>query len=113
VRLCRKGEEAEEIFQFLSFWKDSHGNYPREVVFDSRLTTYPNLVRLDEILGLFRLAGEQRFTLPNPGLYLIGANACDSNYSIMDEGDGAGQNRLAIHLDIFAHSRQGGQTLHA
>ena len=45
----RKGEEAEEIFQFLSFWKDSHGNYPLELVFDSRLTTYPNLVRLDQM----------------------------------------------------------------
>jgi hypothetical protein len=45
----RKGEEAEEIFQFLSFWKHSHGNYPQELVFDSRLTTYPNLVRLDEM----------------------------------------------------------------
>ena len=45
----RKGEEAEEIFQFLSFWKNSHGNYPQELVFDSRLTTYPNLVRLDQM----------------------------------------------------------------
>jgi transposase len=45
----RKGEEAEEVFQFLSFWKNSHGNYPQELVFDSRLTTYPNLARLDEM----------------------------------------------------------------
>ena len=45
----RKGEEAEEIFQFLSFWKRSHGHYPQELVFDSRLTTYPHLARLDQM----------------------------------------------------------------
>jgi hypothetical protein len=43
----RKGEEAEEIFRFISFWKRAHGQHPRELVFDSRLTTYPNLARLD------------------------------------------------------------------
>ena len=45
----RKGEEAEEIFHFLSFWQQNHGELPRHVVFDSRLTTYPNLARLDEM----------------------------------------------------------------
>lgn len=43
----RKGEEAEEIFQFIRFWKDHHGAYPPHLVFDSRLTTYANLARLD------------------------------------------------------------------
>jgi transposase-like protein len=43
----RKGEEAEEIFRFIDFWKKHHGDYPRHLVFDSRLTTYPNLTRLD------------------------------------------------------------------
>lgn len=42
----RKGEEAEEIFRFLAFWKKAHGAHPQEVVFDSRLTTYANLARL-------------------------------------------------------------------
>lgn len=43
----RKGEEAEEVFRFISFWKKTHGRLPRHLVFDSRLTTYENLARLD------------------------------------------------------------------
>src|SRR6266568_4352805 len=43
----RKGEEAEEIFRFIAFWKKHHGENPRHLVFDSRLTTYPHLARLD------------------------------------------------------------------
>ena len=45
----RKGEEAEEIFRFISFWEKTHGEKPRHLVFDSQLTTYPNLVRLDDL----------------------------------------------------------------
>jgi hypothetical protein len=45
----RKGEEAEEIFNFISFWKRTHGESPRHLVFDSRLTTYANLARLDQM----------------------------------------------------------------
>lgn len=45
----RKGEEAEEIFNFISFWKRTHGQLPRHLVFDSRLTTYGNLARLDKM----------------------------------------------------------------
>jgi hypothetical protein len=45
----RKGEEAEEIFRFVEFWKKHHGENPRHLVFDSRLTTYANLTRLDEL----------------------------------------------------------------
>lgn len=43
----RKGEEAEEIFRFISFWEKTHGKLPTHLVFDSRLTTLPNLARLD------------------------------------------------------------------
>jgi hypothetical protein len=43
----RKGEEAEAIFRFLAFWKQHHGAVPRHLVFDSKLTTQPNLARLD------------------------------------------------------------------
>jgi len=43
----RKGEEAEEIFQFIAFWKRTHGKLPRHLVFDSKLTTYDGLARLD------------------------------------------------------------------
>lgn len=45
----RKGEEAEEIFRFIEFWKHQHGELPRHLVFDSRLTTYPHLARLDQL----------------------------------------------------------------
>ena len=45
----RKGEEADEIFRFIKFWKSAHGELPRHLVFDSKLTTYANLARLDEM----------------------------------------------------------------
>ena len=44
----RKGEETDEIFRFIAFWKKAHGQQPRHLVFDSKLTTYANLARLDE-----------------------------------------------------------------
>jgi hypothetical protein len=48
----RKGEEAEEIFRFITFWERTRGARPRHLVFDSRLTTYANLARLDADLGI-------------------------------------------------------------
>ena len=45
----RKGEEAAEIFRFIAFWKQHHGEHPRHLVFDSRLTTYAHLARLDAL----------------------------------------------------------------
>jgi hypothetical protein len=45
----RKGEEPEEVFRFLEFWKKQHGKLPRELVFDSKLTTYGALARLDQM----------------------------------------------------------------
>ena len=44
----RKGEEAEEIFRFIAFWTAHHGGPPRHLVFDSKLTTYHGLDRLDQ-----------------------------------------------------------------
>ena len=55
----RKGEEPEEVFQFVAFWKQHHGAYPRHLVFDSRLTTYGNLGRLDD-LGIIFLTLRRR-----------------------------------------------------
>lgn len=44
----RKGEEDEEIFRFLDFWQQHHGDkLPGELVFDSKLTTHAGLARLD------------------------------------------------------------------
>jgi hypothetical protein len=44
----RKGEEADEVFRFIAFWTRHHGSPPRHLVFDSKLTTYAGLDRLDE-----------------------------------------------------------------
>ncbi len=43
----RKQEEPDEIFRFITFWQRVHKARPRELVFDSRLTTHANLARLD------------------------------------------------------------------
>ena len=45
----RKGEESEEIFKFIAFWKRVHRALPRHLVFDSKLTTLANLARLDKM----------------------------------------------------------------
>lgn len=46
----RKGEEAEEVFAFLDFWKENHqGKLPGEIVFDSKLTTHKGLARLQKM----------------------------------------------------------------
>jgi hypothetical protein len=45
----RKGEENEEVLNFVAFWKRNHGKLPRQLVFDSRLTTYKHLARLDKM----------------------------------------------------------------
>jgi len=43
----RKGEESDEVLRFVDFWKGIHGKVPPHLVFDSKLTTYKNLARLD------------------------------------------------------------------
>lgn len=45
----RKGEEPQEIFEFIAFWKRTHKQLPHHLVFDSRLTTYAGLARLDKM----------------------------------------------------------------
>jgi transposase-like protein len=44
----RKGEEADEVFRFVDFWTRLHGSPPQHLVFDSKLTTYDGLDRLDQ-----------------------------------------------------------------
>ncbi len=43
----RKGEEADEALRFVAFWEKKYGEKPKELVFDSKLTTYTNLSKLD------------------------------------------------------------------
>src|SRR5215831_10720302 len=44
----RKGEEADEVFRFIDFWTRQHGSLPQHLVFDSKLTTFEGIDRLDE-----------------------------------------------------------------
>lgn len=39
----RKEQQNDEILRFGAFWKQRTGRYPRELIFDSKLTTYANL----------------------------------------------------------------------
>ena len=43
----RKHEHNDEILRFIEFWCDHHGSLPRELVFDSRLTTHANLAKIN------------------------------------------------------------------
>ena len=45
----RKGEEADEVLRFVSFWEKRYGERPRHLVFDSKLTTYAKLSKLNEL----------------------------------------------------------------
>lgn len=43
-----KAEQPEEIIRFVDFWQQQTGQEPAELVFDSRLTTYTHLHRLNQ-----------------------------------------------------------------
>jgi hypothetical protein len=43
----RKDDQNDEILRFVWFWKKRTGRLPEELIFDSRLTTYTNLDRLN------------------------------------------------------------------
>jgi hypothetical protein len=45
----RKGEEADEVLRFVEFWQSKYGERPRHLVFDSKLTTYANLSKLNQM----------------------------------------------------------------
>jgi hypothetical protein len=44
----RKDQQNDEILGFIEFWKQRTGRYPEELIFDSKLTTYNNLNRLNQ-----------------------------------------------------------------
>src|SRR3990172_3302807 len=44
----RKEQQNDEILRFVDFWKQRTGRLPAELVFDSRLTTYANLNRINQ-----------------------------------------------------------------
>jgi len=43
-----KAEQSNEILRFVEFWKGHTGELPRELIFDSQLTTYQNLSKLNQ-----------------------------------------------------------------
>jgi hypothetical protein len=45
----RKEDQNDEILRFVEFWKERTGHRPEELIFDSRLTTYANLSRLNQL----------------------------------------------------------------
>jgi hypothetical protein len=44
----RKEEQNDEILNFIEFWKQRTGQLPQELIFDSKLTTYRNLDKLNQ-----------------------------------------------------------------
>jgi len=44
----RKEEQNDEILKFVHFWKQRTGQLPQELIFDSKLTTYSNLDKLNQ-----------------------------------------------------------------
>lgn len=43
----RKDEQNDEILRFVKFWKQRTGHLPKELIFDSKLTTHANLHELN------------------------------------------------------------------
>jgi hypothetical protein len=54
-----KGEQSDEILQFVRFWKKHTGKLPAELVFDSQLTTYKKLSELNRE-GIFFITLRRR-----------------------------------------------------
>jgi hypothetical protein len=44
-----KDTQNDEVLQFIKFWKQHTGRYPQELIFDSKLTTYKNLDKLNAL----------------------------------------------------------------
>jgi hypothetical protein len=44
----RKQDQADEVLEFVAFWKRRTGKNPEELIFDSKLTTYAKLNRLNQ-----------------------------------------------------------------
>jgi hypothetical protein len=74
----RKGEEAGEVLRFVEFWEKRYGERPKHLVFDSKLTTYANLSRLNELGITFitlrrrsRTLGAQIASLPRSAWRIV------------------------------------------
>ena len=45
----RKEDQNDEILKFIDYWKERTGHLPVELIFDSKLTTYANLNKLNQL----------------------------------------------------------------
>jgi len=54
-----KAEQADEILRFVEFWRRHIGAPPAELIFDSQLTTHPNLSQLNQ-QGIFFITLRRR-----------------------------------------------------
>jgi hypothetical protein len=63
-----KDEQNDEILRFIEFWKQRTGHLPEELIFDSKLTTYANLHKLNRM-------GIQFITLRRRSKKLLDATA--------------------------------------
>jgi hypothetical protein len=43
-----KNKQPDQVLRFTEFWREQTGQWPQELVFDSRLTTFANLSRLNQ-----------------------------------------------------------------
>lgn len=75
-------DQNDAVLAFVEFWKKSYGKLPAELVFDSRLTTYSNLNRLNQ-MGVIFMTLRRR----SPGLVRDMANCPRSAWR-------------EIHLDV-------------
>ncbi|MGH7866658.1 MAG: hypothetical protein ACREP9_03255 [Candidatus Dormibacteraceae bacterium] len=44
-----KRQQPDQVLRFVEFWRQQTGNFPQELVFDSKLTTFANLSRLNQM----------------------------------------------------------------
>ena len=58
-----KSRQPDQVLRFVEFWRQQTGQFPEELVFDSKLTTFANLSRLQE-LGITFMTLRRR----SPGL---------------------------------------------
>ena len=110
-----KAQQADEILRFVEFWKGATGAVPRELVFDSQLTTYANLRKLDQwgitFLTLRRRSRKmlaeiyahpasawRRITLPNVARAYRTPRVLDQRIQLTPYGDKALRQLSVINL---------------
>ena len=70
----RKEDQSDEILRFAQEWKQRTGKLPQELIFDSKLTTYANLNRLNEMgIGFITLRRRSRRMLEQARLQPLSA----------------------------------------